>query len=158
MLTLHNLSKPANKKEKKRLGKGQATGQGGTAGRGNKGQKARSGASIPRWFEGGQMPIQRRLPKRGFKNIFKVSYRIVNLKDILNIPEDIKVLDIEKMEELGMLSKSGKKASYKVKILAELGDVEFNRAITIKADAFSKKAIELINANGGTAEENKGVE
>jgi large subunit ribosomal protein L15 len=150
MLTLHNLSKPAIKKNKKRLGKGQATGQGQTAGRGHKGQKARSGGKIPIWFEGGQMPIQRRLPKRGFKNIFKVSHRIVNLKDLVDL--DVQELDIAKMEEIGLLPKSGKKANYPVKVLAELGDVEFSKTMTIKANAFSKKAIELIENKGGKAE------
>jgi large subunit ribosomal protein L15 len=150
MLTLHNLSKPAIKKNKKRLGKGQATGQGQTAGKGHKGQKARSGGKIPIWFEGGQMPIQRRLPKRGFKNIFKVSHRIVNLKDLVDL--DVQELDIAKMEEIGLLPKSGKKANYPVKVLAELGDVEFSKTMTIKANAFSKKAIELIENKGGKAE------
>jgi len=150
MLTLHNLSKPAIKKNKKRLGKGQATGQGQTAGRGHKGQKARSGGKIPIWFEGGQMPIQRRLPKRGFKNIFKISHRIVNLKDLVDL--EVEELDIAKMEQLGLLPKSGKKANYPVKVLAELGDVEFSKTMIIKANAFSKKAIELIENRGGKAE------
>ncbi len=150
MLTLHNLSKPAIKKNKKRLGKGQATGQGQTAGKGHKGQKARSGGKIPIWFEGGQMPIQRRLPKRGFKNIFKISHRIVNLKDLVDL--EVEELDIAKMEQLGLLPKSGKKANYPVKVLAELGDVEFSKTMIIKANAFSKKAIELIENRGGKAE------
>lgn len=150
MLTLHNLSKPDIKKNKKRLGKGQATGQGQTAGKGHKGQKARSGGKVPIWFEGGQMPIQRRLPKRGFKNIFKISHRIVNLKDLVDL--EIEVLDIDAMEKLGLLPKSGKKANYPVKVLAELGEIGFSKTMTIKANAFSKKAIELIEHNGGKAE------
>ena len=71
MLTLSNLGKPAGRKAKKRLGKGQGTGQGHQAGRGHKGKKARAGGNVPAWFEGGQMPLQRRLPKRGFKKDFR---------------------------------------------------------------------------------------
>ncbi len=150
MLTLHNLSKPSIKKNKKRLGKGQATGTGQTAGKGHKGQKARSGGKVPIWFEGGQMPIQRRLPKRGFKNIFRIPFRVVNLRDLAKL--DVTDFDIKNMEELGLLPTRGAKSKYPVKVLAELGDVEFSKAINIKANAFSKKAIELIENNGGKAE------
>jgi large subunit ribosomal protein L15 len=150
MLTLHNLSKPNIKKGKKRLGKGQATGQGQTAGKGHKGQKARSGGKIPIWFEGGQMPIQRRLPKRGFKNIFRVPFRVVNLRDLAKL--EISDFDIKKMEELGLVPTRGAKSNYPVKVLAELGDVQFSKAINIKANAFSRKAIELIETQGGKAE------
>lgn len=150
MLTLHNLNKPAIKKNKKRLGKGQATGQGGTAGKGHKGQKSRTGGKVPIWFEGGQMPIQRRLPKRGFRSIFKISHRIVNLRDLVDL--EIEELDIEKMEKLGLVPKSGQKAHFPVKILANLGEIEFSKTMIIKANAFSKKAIELIENNGGKAE------
>ncbi|HQB97551.1 MAG TPA: 50S ribosomal protein L15, partial [Candidatus Cloacimonadota bacterium] len=79
MLTLTNLGRPAGRKNKKRLGKGQGSGHGHQAGRGHKGKKARAGGSVPASFEGGQMPINRRLPKRGFKNIFRVGYRSLNL-------------------------------------------------------------------------------
>eukprot|EP00831_Metopus_contortus_P045594 TRINITY_DN36568_c0_g2_i1.p1 TRINITY_DN36568_c0_g2~~TRINITY_DN36568_c0_g2_i1.p1 ORF type:complete len:230 (+),score=46.52 TRINITY_DN36568_c0_g2_i1:38-727(+) len=86
-MELHNLVKPLNKKKKKRLGKGQGSGQGGTAGKGHKGQKARSGGGVPVSFEGGQMPIHRRLPKRGFNNIFKKEFRIVNLDNLAKFDE-----------------------------------------------------------------------
>ena len=82
MLTLNNLGKPAGRKNKKRLGKGQGSGWGTQAGRGHKGKKARAGGNVPASFEGGQMPIHRRLPKRGFKNIFRVPYRSFNLSEI----------------------------------------------------------------------------
>jgi len=150
MLTLHNLSKPNIKKNKKRLGKGQASGTGRTSGRGHKGQKSRSGGKIPVWFEGGQMPIQRRLPKRGFKNIFRVPYRIVNLRELVNL--DIVDIDIAKLEEIGLIPKKGKRAAYPVKVLAELGDTVFSKKLNVKANAFSGKAIELIESQGGKAE------
>ncbi|HNX00745.1 MAG TPA: 50S ribosomal protein L15 [Candidatus Cloacimonadota bacterium] len=149
MLSLHTMERPAIKKNRKRLGKGQGTGQGGTAGKGHKGRKARAGGTVPKGFEGGQMPIQRRLPKRGFKNIFKVHYRVLNLAKLQEIEVD--ALTIQKMEEMGLIPNSGQVSSNPVKVLATVNG-EFNKKIYIQANAFSKKAIEMIEQNGGKAE------
>ncbi len=148
-MLLHELKRPKIKKNKKRLGKGQGSGTGGTAGRGHKGQKARSGGNIPDWFEGGQMPIQRRLPKRGFKNIFKVYYRIVKLEQLVNV--DVEQIDVAKMEELGIVKKASKSNPRPVKVLAN-GKDKFDKAMTIRAHAFSEAAKTLIEKNGGKAE------
>jgi len=149
MLSLHTMERPDTKKDKKRLGKGQGTGQGKQAGKGHKGRKARAGGTVPKGFEGGQMPIQRRLPKRGFVNIFKVHYRVVNLARLqeLNVEE----VTIAKMVELGLVPNSGQSSKYPIKILAKLDGV-FDKKIHIQANAFSKKAIEMIEQNGGKAE------
>jgi len=149
MLSLNTMERPQIKKNKKRLGKGQGSGQGKQAGRGHKGQKSRAGGNPQPWFEGGQMPIQRRLPKRGFKNIFKVTYRLVNLETLLDLSES--EFDIAKLEQMGLIPSSGQVASRPVKILAGLSE-EFTKTINIKANAFSKKATELIVKNGGKAE------
>ena len=148
-MELHKIQRPDVKHHKKRLGKGQATGQGGTAGKGNKGQESRSGGNIPAWFEGGQMPIQRRLPKRGFKNRFRIEYRILNL-DKLEQVEDSD-LTIEKMEKLGLIRSPKKNKISPVKILSNGGST-FTRKINNQANAFSKAAKELIEKNGGKAE------
>jgi large subunit ribosomal protein L15 len=149
MFTLSNLKRPATYKRKKRLGKGQGSGSGHQAGRGNKGNKARAGGNIPARFEGGQMPLQRRLPKRGFKNIFKVEYRILNLIRLQDFEET--EWDIKKFEAFGLIVAKGKKLKTPVKILA--GSVEdFTKALHIKANAFSKNAIAIIEKNGGKAE------
>lgn len=149
MFTLSNLKRPAEYKRKKRLGKGQGSGSGHQAGRGHKGTKARAGGRVPAWFEGGQMPIQRRLPKRGFKNIFKVEYRIVNLVTLQEF--DVTDWDISQFESMGIINSKGKKIGSPVKILA--GSTEnFTKAVHIKANAFSKRAIEIIEKNGGKAE------
>ncbi|MDO9578100.1 MAG: 50S ribosomal protein L15 [Candidatus Cloacimonadales bacterium] len=149
MMELHNIERPDIKKDKKRLGKGHGTGWGKTAGRGHKGQKSRSGASIPAWFEGGQMPLQRRIPKRGFTNIFKEQMRIVNLETLQKL-EEVE-FDIQKLEALNLIRKAKANEKAPVKILANGGE-EFNKKLVIKANAFSKKAKELIEKSGGTAE------
>ncbi len=148
-MQLHSIKRPVIKKGKKRLGKGEGSGTGKQAGRGHKGQKARAGGNIPAWFEGGQMPIQRRLPKRGFKNFNRIEYRIVNLNSLVVIEES--EIDVVMMETKGLIKKCSSKKYVPVKILANL-DAEFNKKVTIKADAFSKKAKEIIEANGGKAE------
>ena len=148
-MELHKIQRPDVKHHKKRLGKGQGTGQGGTAGKGHKGQKSRSGGNIPAWFEGGQMPIQRRLPKRGFKNRFRVEYRIVNLNRLENVEDS--ELNIKKMEKLGLIRSPQKNKISPVKILSN-GGLTFTRKINIQANAFSKAAKELIEKNGGKAE------
>ncbi len=148
-MLLHELKRPKIKKNRKRLGKGQGSGTGKTAGRGHKGQKSRSGGNVPVWFEGGQMPIQRRLPKRGFKNIFKVSYRIVNLEQFVNV--DVEAIDVAQMEAMGIVKKAGRSNPRPVKVLAN-GQEKFEKAMTIKANAFSEAAKALIEKNGGKAE------
>ena len=148
-MELYNFKRPNIKKHKKRLGKGQATGQGGTAGKGHKGQKSRSGGSIPAWFEGGQMPLQRRLPKRGFTNIHRVEYRIVNLNQLQKLNET--EIDIETLENLNIIRNSKKYKKLPVKILAREAD-KFNKKLVIKANAFSKTAKEVIEKFDGKAE------
>ncbi|MDP8204253.1 MAG: 50S ribosomal protein L15 [Candidatus Tenebribacter mawsonii] len=148
-MKLHTLERPNIKTGKKRLGKGHGTGFGKTAGKGHKGQKSRSGGNIPAWFEGGQMPLQRRLPKRGFTNIFKKQFRIVNLNDLQEL--EAKEFDITLLEELNLIRKPKAKEIAPVKILAKGSEV-FDRKIIIKANAFSKVAKELIEKQGGTAE------
>lgn len=150
MLKLHNLGKPAGRKARKRLGKGEGSGWGSQAGRGHKGKKARSGGNVPIWFEGGQMPMQRRLPKRGFKNIFRVEYRLLNLRSLIGLSETD--YDIAKLEAMGLIPSKGQKGKYPVKVLATLDDQEFTQKVNIQANAFSRRAKELIEANGGKAE------
>ncbi len=149
MLTLSNLGKPAGRKNKKRLGKGQGSGTGHQAGRGHKGKKARAGGNVSPAFEGGQMPIHRRLPKRGFKNIFRVGYRAINLSRLQDLEET--EFDVAIMEKMGLIPSKGKKSHAPVKVLASV-QVEFTKAVTIKANAFSKKAKEVIEKCGGKAE------
>ena len=148
-MKLHNLERPNIKTGKKRLGKGHGSGFGKTAGKGHKGQKSRSGGNIPAWFEGGQMPLQRRLPKRGFTNIFKKQFRIVNLSDLQEL--EVKEFDITLLEELNLIRKPKAKETAPVKILARGSEI-FDRKIIIKANAFSKVAKELIEKQGGIAE------
>lgn len=148
-MKLHNLERPNIKTGKKRLGKGHGSGYGKTAGKGHKGQKSRSGGNIPAWFEGGQMPLQRRLPKRGFTNIFKKQFRIVNLGDLQNLEE--KEYDIPLLEELNLIRKPKANEIAPVKILAKGSEV-FDRKVIIKVNAFSKVAKEMIEKQGGTAE------
>lgn len=144
-MKLHEL-KPAagTTKNRKRRGRGTATGQGKTAGRGEKGQKARSGGGVRPGFEGGQMPLYRRLPKRGFTNIFKKQWTIVNL-DQLNVFEDNTVVTVDLLFEKGII----KKVVDGVKIL---GDGELQKKITVQAHKFSQSAVEKIEAAGGKAE------
>ena len=145
-MKLHELS-PAegSKKAVKRIGRGPASGQGKTAGKGQKGQKSRSGYSRRPGFEGGQMPLQRRLPKRGFNNIFATEYAIVNVCDLEDRFEDGAVVDAAAMLEAGVLSK----CTYGVKIL---GNGELKKKLTVKAAAFSESAKSKIEAAGGKTE------
>lgn len=144
-MRLHDL-KPAEgaRRDRKRVGRGIGSGLGKTSGRGHKGQKARSGGGVRPGFEGGQMPLTRRLPKRGFTNIFKKEYAIVNL-DALNKFEDGSTITPELLIETGII----KSIKDGVKIL---GDGELNKKFTIQAHKFSKNAIEKIQAVGGKAE------
>jgi large subunit ribosomal protein L15 len=145
MLDLSNLKPaPGSNKKTKRLGRGSATGQGGTSGRGHKGQKARSGGKVPAWFEGGQMPIYRRLPKRGFKNPFRREYAVINIRDLAGF-EQGSVVDIAMLKEKGIVRSS----DTAVKLLAE-GDVSV--ALTVKLDKASQAALEKIRKAGGSFE------
>ena len=128
----------------KRKGRGHATGNGKTAGRGHKGQKARSGGGSRIGFEGGQMPLARRIPKRGFNNIFAKPLEAVNLK-ALDAFEDGAVVDSQALLSQGILSK----CTYGVKIL---GNGEITKKLTVKAAAFSESAKQKIEAAGGKAE------
>jgi large subunit ribosomal protein L15 len=142
---IYNL-KPAegSKKEKKRVGRGIGSGHGKTSCKGHKGQKSRSGGTKGPGFEGGQMPLQRRLPKRGFKNLFKIEFAIVNLDTISKI-DGIDVITPEILIEKGIV----KNPKDGIKIL---GKGEIKRAITVKADAFSASASAKITAAGGKVE------
>jgi large subunit ribosomal protein L15 len=133
-----------SRKENKRVGRGVGSGHGKTSCRGHKGQKARSGGTKGPGFEGGQMPLQRRLPKRGFKNRFKKEYAIVNLKDINRI-EGLDVITPEVLVERGIIRdlKDGLKV---------LGVGEIQRPVTIKADAFSASTRTKVTAAGGKVE------
>ena len=127
--------------KKKRIGRGHASGQGGTAGKGHKGQKARSGAPIPRGFEGGQTPMARRLPKFGFTNaMFKTRYEIVNLNDLEKLDGEVSP---EALRKAGIVNKG------LVKILA---DGKLTKKLTVKAHKFSGAAKTAIEAAGGTIE------
>ena len=128
----------------KRKGRGHATGNGKTAGRGHKGQKARSGGGTRIGFEGGQMPLARRIPKRGFNNIFAKPLEAVNVS-ALDKFEDGAVVDAKALLDAGILSK----CVYGVKIL---GNGEISKKLTVKASAFSETAKEKIEAAGGKAE------
>ncbi len=131
----------------KRLGRGIGSGLGKTSGKGHKGQWARSGGGVRPGFEGGQMPLIRRIPKRGFNNIFKKSYSIVNLS-VLDTFEAGSVVDIDALVEKGLIKLV--KGGIGLKVLA---GGELNKALTVKANAFSVSAKEAIEKAGGTAEQ-----
>jgi large subunit ribosomal protein L15 len=135
---------PGSTKKTKRVGRGIGSGHGKTSCKGHKGQKARSGGTKGPAFEGGQMPLQRRIPKRGFKNRFTIEYAIVNLKDISKM-EGMDIITAETLIEQGIIKdlKNGLKI---------LGEGEIKRPLTIKADAFSASATAKIVAAGGKAE------
>ncbi|MCH5189667.1 MAG: 50S ribosomal protein L15 [Oscillospiraceae bacterium] len=144
-MKLHELAPAAgSKKDVKRIGRGPASGQGKTAGKGHKGQKARAGRGMRPGFEGGQMPLQRRLPKRGFNNIFAKEIATVNVS-ALNVFEDGAVVDVEALINAGLV----KKALDGVKVL---GNGEISKNLTVKANAFSDAAKQKIEAVGGKAE------
>ena len=134
---------PGQKHKKQRIGQGMGSGRGKYSGRGAKGAKSISGYSRMRGFEGGQMPLHRRLPKRGFKNIFRKEYAIVNVAKLETL--DGASFDPGKLLELGVI----KKLNHGLKIL---GSGELTRTINVKAHVFSKSALEKIQKAGGTAE------
>ncbi len=141
-MELHEL--PRIVKNRKRVGRGDGSGWGTTAGKGNKGEKARSGGAKPAYFEGGQTPIYRRLPKRGFKNPFRVEFAIVNVGRLNEVCEDGDVVDINYMREKGLVKGN--------KLVKVLGEGELSKKITVIADAFSKSAKEKIEKAGGNVE------
>ncbi len=144
-MKLHELSKPiGSTKNPKRKGRGTATGQGKTAGRGMNGQNSRSGGGVRLGFEGGQMPLYRRIPKRGFNNVFKKEWSIMNVAD-LNVYEEGTVITPELLKADGKV----KQVTAGIKILGN-GDLE--KKLTVQAHKFSKTAIEKIEAAGGKAE------
>ncbi|MBI5644351.1 MAG: 50S ribosomal protein L15 [Deltaproteobacteria bacterium] len=145
-MMLNRLKAPKGANQKKtRRGRGEGSGLGKTSGRGGKGQTARSGGNIKPGFEGGQMPLQRKLPKRGFTNIFKEKARIVNIGDIVAAFKAGEVADPASIAERGLVK--GKKGPLKV-----LGTGDVKAAITVRANMFSKSAIDKIKAAGGVAE------
>ena len=143
-MELHNL-KPAagSNKGNKRIGRGPGSGYGGTSTRGHKGAKSRSGYKHKIGFEGGQMPLQRRLPKFGFKNINRVEYKAINLRDIAAIAEarNLAKIGVAELREAGFLGKN--------QLVKILGVGEINRALEIEANAFSASAQQAIEAAGG---------
>jgi large subunit ribosomal protein L15 len=144
-MDLSNL-KPAigSTKNRKRIGRGAGSGTGKTAGKGHKGQKARSGGGVKAGFEGGQMPMQRRLPKRGFNSLNKKVFALVNLGDLEQF-ENGSIVDLETYGTVGLVKKIGDG----IKVLAA-GD--FTKSLTVRAHKFSKSALEKIETAGGKAE------
>jgi len=130
----------------RRLGRGQGSGKGGTSTRGHKGAKSRSGYSKKIGFEGGQMPLQRRVPKFGFKNVNRVQYKAVNIGDLQDLAErdNLEVIDREILIEAGLLSKNS--------LIKVLGNGSVKLKLTVKANAFSASAIKAIETAGGAAE------
>ena len=135
---------PGSSKKRKRVGRGQGSGHGKTSGRGHKGQGARSGGNVQPGFEGGQMPLQRRLPKRGFHNIFRVEMAVINLAQLETLPGSGEVTP-ETLMELGLIH--GKHRQVKI-----LGEGTLSKALTVRAHGFSASAKEKIEAAGGKAE------
>ena len=147
-MKLHELKpkKGSVKGKSKRLGRGEGSGTGDTAGRGHKGAKSRSGYSRKIGFEGGQMPLQRRIPKFGFTNRNRVVYKPVNLNDLQNLADDKKIkgsIDIQAMVDLGLIKKND--------LVKVLGKGEIKAKISVKAHKFSKTAKEAIENAGGEA-------
>ena len=145
-MDLSNL-RPAKgaKHSKKRVGRGHGTGQGTQAGRGHKGAQSRSGYKSKRGFEGGQMPLHRRIPKRGFNNIFRDEYAVVNLDTLAETFDAGTEITVDLLREQGLVRKGAKR----IKVLAR-GDI--SKALTVRAHKFSGKAAEKIAAAGGKAE------
>jgi large subunit ribosomal protein L15 len=135
---------PGARKPRRRVGRGPGSGLGKTAGRGHKGRKSRSGGNSPPGYEGGQMPLQRRLPKRGFTNPFRKEFEVVNLSSLGRFAAGT-VVDLEALAKAGLAGKHGKR----VKIL---GNGTIEHALTVKAHAFSDSARAAIEAKGGSVE------
>lgn len=147
-MDLSNLKPAAGSiKTRKRIGRGPGSGLGGTSTRGHKGAKSRSGYSKKIGFEGGQMPLQRRLPKFGFKNINRVEYKVINLSDLQAVASEKKVdaIDVNTLVESGLASSKAL-----IKILGDVRKGQLSSKLTVSAHAFSKSAKEAIEAAGGT--------
>jgi large subunit ribosomal protein L15 len=146
-MNLSNLKPAAGAvKKSKRVARGQGSGSGGTAGRGHKGAKSRSGYKSKRGFEGGQMPLQRRIPKRGFKNVNRVEYAVINLSQLQELADkhNLTAFDFETFRSLKLISQFDK-----LKVLA---NGELNVALQVTANAFSEKAKAAIEAKGGSTQ------
>ncbi|MBC8294150.1 MAG: 50S ribosomal protein L15 [Proteobacteria bacterium] len=134
---------PGSRKKRRRIGRGPGSGHGKTAGRGHKGQGSRAGGNVAPGFEGGQMPLSRRLPKRGFKNPFRVAYQVIGLGDLAEFDAGT-VVDVEALRTRGLA-----KRGLPVKVLA---NGELSHGLTVKLDAFSKPARAAIESAGGSVE------
>lgn len=144
-MNLHELKAPApNKKRRKRVGRGQGSGQGEQSGRGHNGQNSRSGSKVKPWFEGGQMPLQRRIPKFGFKNRFRKEYQAVNLNKIVRYIEEGKLSEKISLQDLVDQRLAGKDEFVKL-----LGNGEIGQKIEIEVHAVSKSAKEKVESAGG---------
>jgi len=144
-MKLNELKSPEGaRKRRRRIGRGQGSGRGGTSGKGHKGQKARSGGSIPPWFEGGQMPLARRLPIKGFKNPNRRVFEVINISDLERSGLEGEVT-VGALRAAGVVTR-GKRP---VKVL---GMGEISHAVNLKVHAVSKKALEKIEAAGGSVE------
>ena len=145
-MKLHNLKAPAeNKKSRKRVGRGQGSGTGEQSGRGHNGQKSRSGAKVKAWFEGGQMPLQRRIPKFGFKNRFRTEYQAMNVQRLSNLIEAGRLTETITVDDFvtsGLVHKNDK-----VKLL---GTGEIDKKVSVEVHACSESAKKKIEEAGGT--------
>lgn len=145
MLTLSNLSpQKGSNRERKRVGRGQGSGRGRTATRGHKGSKSRSGYGIRPGFEGGQMPLQRRLPKRGFNNIFRKEYALVQVRDLETFESGTRV-DRQALIEAGLIDR-------RTSLVKVLANGELSKSLTVAVDKVSEGARKKIEAAGGTVE------
>ena len=133
---------PGSRKNRKRVGRGIGSGSGKTSGRGQKGQKSRSGGNPHPWFEGGQMPLYRRLPKRGFTNIFRKEYEVINLVQLIKLKNKSPITP-EVLKSKGMI--------HKIDLVKILGNGELTEAVTVHAHKFSKSAKDKIEKSGGKA-------
>lgn len=141
---LESLRPPAGSKpSRKRRGRGHGSGRGKTSGRGHKGQKSRSGVSIPAWFEGGQMPLYRRTPKRGFKSLNRVEYQVVNVRDLDRVASD--TIGLVELRKAGLMGSMGQP-------LKLLGQGDVSRAVTVSVHACSESARAKVEAAGGRVE------
>jgi large subunit ribosomal protein L15 len=149
MLKLNDIGAPRGaNRQKKRRGRGPASGQGKTGGRGHKGQRSRSGGGVPPWFEGGQMPLNRRLPKRGFTNIFKKQFQLVNLDQLEQRFEAGDTVDAAALAERGLV----RDAQRPVKLL---GRGEITKQFNVTVDKASKSAVSAIEGAGGSVTVNE---
>ena len=145
-MDLSNLKPPKGAKHaKKRIGRGQGSGNGKTAGRGHKGAKSRSGFKFKRGFEGGQMPLHRRVPKRGFTNIFRTEYDVFNLDQLEALFDKGATVTVDGLRERGIVSS-------RTALVKVLGRGDVTKALTVQAHKFSGKAAEKLAAAGGKAE------